>query len=221
MNKQAATVWTIVIIVLTLIVIGIVALVMAPKPPADKVLSLPVQADDWTIGGESSTTTVSLVEYSDFQCPACAFYADWTRKLILDIPELKLTYRHFPLNRIHQNADLSARAAEAAGKQGKFWEISELLFVNQDNWDTNDKAETIFSGYAQQLGLDLVKFNDDLNSQAVKDEVLKDYQSGLDSGVDSTPSFYLNGKFITNPRTYEEFVTLIKDTLATSTTPSL
>jgi protein-disulfide isomerase len=221
MNKQAATVWTIVIILLTLIVVGIVALVTAPKQPTNGILSLPVQADDWTTGGVNASSTVSLVEYSDFQCPACAFYDPLVRRALSDIPELVLTYRYFPLTQTHKNADLSARAVEAAGQQGRFWEMGELLFTNQEKWANDDKAEAIFSGYAQQLGLDLTKFSEDLNSQATKDKIAKDYQSGLDSGVTGTPSFYLNGKFITNPKSYEEFVTLIKDALATSPAPAL
>jgi len=221
MDKQAATIWTIVIIVLTLIVVGIVALVTASKQPTNGVLSLPVQVDDWTIGGANATTTISLVEYSDFQCPACAFYADWTRKLILDIPELRLTYRHFPLTKIHQNADLSARAAEAAGKQGRFWEMSELLFTNRDKWADDNKAEVIFSDYAQQLQLDPAKFTEDLNSQITKNKVSQDLESGLRSGVTGTPSFYLNGAFINNPKTYEDFVRIIEDALAASASPAV
>jgi len=217
MNKQAVTVWTIAVVVLTLIVVGLIALVTASNnQSATGVLSLPVQAGEWTTGGANASSTISLVEYSDFQCPACAFYAPWVKQLLSDIPELVLTYRYFPLTQIHQNADLSAQAVEAAGRQGRFWEMNEAVFAHQQDWAESSQAEPLFMEYAQGLGIDPVKFKQNLDSQSVKDKISQDLKSGLDSGVTGTPSFYLDGKFINNPKTYDDFVGIIKDALAAS-----
>ncbi|MEK7498017.1 MAG: thioredoxin domain-containing protein [Patescibacteria group bacterium] len=153
---------------------------------------------------------VVLVEFGDFQCPACGAYHSVVQKLLTDNKDnLTFVYRNFPLN-IHKNANLAAYAAEAAGLQGKYWQMHDMIFETQDKWSTSTDVESIFVGYAKTLGLDTDKFRTDMNSEVVKKKVEKDAADGLALGVDSTPTFYLNGEKINTPANYEDFNTLIK-----------
>ncbi|MBI5452425.1 thioredoxin domain-containing protein, partial [Candidatus Gottesmanbacteria bacterium] len=151
-----------------------------------------------------------LVEYSDFQCPACAFYYSMVNSLEREIGKKMLfVYRHYPLTQ-HKNARLAAAAAEAAGLQGKFWEMHALLFENQKIWSDTDDARKIFTDYAKSLTLDMMKFEKDLDLQEVKDKVENDLKSGQALGVDATPTFYLNGKKLSNIESYEQFKQIIE-----------
>ena len=116
----------------------------------------------------------------------------------------------------NKNAEAAARAAEAAGKQGKFWEMHDLLFDLQDEWSQEKNAKDKFLEYAQSLDLDLDQFEADIDSKEVKDKVTQDYQSGLRLGVNSTPTFFLNGLKLQNPETYEEFKNLIESSIEQS-----
>lgn len=177
-------------------------------------LSEQVGSDEWTKGASSST--VSLVEYSDFQCPACGYYYPVVEEVLKENKDnIAFTYRHFPLPQ-HKNALAAAYAGEAAGTQGKFWEMHELLFKHQNDWSESTTAESIFEGYAKELNLDIAKFKIDRDSQETKDKVAHDRATGLKSGVNSTPSFYLNGKKIPNPNSPDEFKALIKSATAGS-----
>ena len=125
--------------------------------------------------------------------------------------DFQLVHRHYPLPE-HANAELAARSAEAAGRQGKFWEMHHLLFARQKEWAKKAKAEAerIFVQYAASLNLDTEQFQGDLRSQEIIDKITNDYQEGRRYGVKVTPTFFLNGeKIIGKPRTYEEFKALI------------
>jgi protein-disulfide isomerase len=179
--------------------------------PVDK-----VSETDWVKG--ATTTGVTIVEYSDFQCPACAAYFPLVEEVYSkESNNFQFVYRHFPLSQ-HKNAIPAAQAAEAAGKQGKFWDMSEKIFSLQDNWATSTDPKTVFVGYAKDLSLDITKFEADYSSDEIKAKIDADLKSGLKAGVNSTPTFYLNGKKI-NAQTYEQFKKLINEA-ATSTTNS-
>ncbi|HKZ34454.1 MAG TPA: thioredoxin domain-containing protein, partial [Patescibacteria group bacterium] len=147
---------------------------------------------------------VELVEYSDFQCPACATYHPIVQEVVEKNQDvLKFSYRHLPLQQ-HQYARLSAYAAEAAGKQEKFWDMHDLLFQNQDVWAESDNAQVLFLSYAKELQLNFDRFTQDLSSKDIEDKVQKDYESSVRLGVDHTPTFYLNGKEIA-PQNIDDF----------------
>ena len=155
-----------------------------------------------------------LVEFSDFQCPACAIYYPLVKQLKAEFGDkLGVVYRHFPLRNIHKNADLAARASEAALNQDKFWEMHDMIFENQKEWSTSNNALSLFTNYAVSLGLDREKFLADIDSNFVYDKVNSNYQEGLSLKVGGTPTFFLNGKKIINPRSYNEFKLLIQNTL--------
>lgn len=215
MNTQRILTWAGFVIVIGLIIWGMVAAskkadkISASIAPVDEITS-----GDWINGASSSQIT--LIEYSDFQCPACYAYFPVIEKLMKEeAGKVKLVYRHFPLPQ-HANAVPAAKASEAAGKQGKFWEMYEMIFSTHDEWENSTDIKTVFDGYAVKLGLDMEKYNADFISKETTDAVNADINSGLKAGINSTPTFYLNGKKITNPQGYEEFKKLIDSSASTT-----
>lgn len=201
--------WGAVIAALALIVYGITKLA---TNATGGMLADAVSASDWVRGRKDAK--VMLVEYADFQCPACSAYYPFLKDLEQEFGDRTgFVYRHFPLYQIHRNAGIAARAAEAAGKQGKFFEMHDMLYEKQPVWAGNAYPETIFAGYAEELGLNVKQFKGDIESAEVKASVKSDYEGGLRSLVDATPTFFLGGKKIKNPKNYAEFRQLIESAL--------
>lgn len=158
---------------------------------------------------------VTLIEYGDFQCPACKSYHPLLQQLKEEYGDrVTFQFRHFPLTQIHPNAFISSRAAEAAGKQGKFFEMHDLLFENQDAWATTSNPISIFEGYAQQLNLNVDQFKTDMNSSEVAATINADMKAAQAAGGNSTPTFVLNDTKIENPQSLEDFKKLLDDELA-------
>lgn len=173
-----------------------------------------VSESDWVRG--ASTSTLTLIEYSDFQCPACASYHPLIEQVVNDYANsMRFVYRHFPLPQ-HKQAKSAAYAAEAAGKQGKFWEMYNILFEKQTDWAGKSDADTIFESYAESLGLNMEQYRADAESTEVKNRVDSQYRSGVSAQVNSTPTFFLNGKKLSNPSSYESFKKLLDAAVATS-----
>ena len=213
--EQQKIFWAVLGLVLVVVVASAAYFASQGTAPAGATgaLTVPVTADDWRKGAASSTVTI--VEYSDLECPACATYYPLLNQLVSDFPEqVAVVYRHFPLS-YHRSGQLSARFAEAAGRQGKFWEMHNLLFDHQATWTKNSAAENegLFKTYAKQIGLDLVRLEADLADAGLAAAVEADYQSGTRSGVDATPSLFLNGQKITNPGNYEALKQLVTNEL--------
>ncbi len=190
---------------------GITKLVQSPADNGAPVSVAAIDERDWIKGNKESP--IVLIEYSDFQCVACANYYPLLKELASEFgDDVAFVYRHFPLRQIFPNAQIAGQAAEAAGKQGKFWEMHDMIFEGQRNWSRQrqGQAEETFASYAAALNLDIEQFKRDIHSKSVEDKVNSDYQSGVRAGVNSTPIFFLNGKRIQNPRSYEEFRKLIQ-----------
>jgi len=157
----------------------------------------------------NNLSSVLIVEYSDYQCPACAAYNTLVVKAVQNKgSQFQFVYRNFPLKLIHAHAVESAQAAEAAGLQGKFWEMHDLLFERQTEWESAGNVETIFVTYANQLGLNSTQFITDLHSPAVAAKVENDYLSGTRYNIQATPTFYINGQPL-KFSTYEELAAAI------------
>ncbi|NGP77642.1 thioredoxin domain-containing protein [Balneolaceae bacterium YR4-1] len=159
---------------------------------------------------ESNTNAkLTLTEYSDYQCPACAYFYPIVDSLKQTYGnDLEVVYKDFPLNS-HQYAALAARAAEAAKNQGKFLEMHNMLFENQRQWASGD-AQSRIIGYAKQIGLDMNRFEQDLNAAETQQAVMEEKQEGVQMGVDSTPTFFINGeKLQQNPPSFQDFKALI------------
>jgi Na+/H+ antiporter NhaA len=151
-------------------------------------LAVPVDPDrDHIRGPEESLVT--MVEYGDFECPYCGLAEPAVRELLRDYGEVRYVWRHLPLNDVHPNAQLAAEAAEAAGKQGAFWEMHDLLLDHQDALHARALV-----GYADSLGLDTDRFATDLRKHAGRAHVEEDVESADLSTVSGTPTFFINGK---------------------------
>jgi len=199
--------WGVALLVIGLSIWGIANWAMRTAPDYENKTVQEVAQTDWTKGNPQAPVT--LIEYSDFQCPACASFFPVVKQLLEDYPdEVRFVYRHFPLRSIHAKAQLAGQAAEAAGLQDMFWEMHDMLFIRQSEWSSGNHKD-LFIAYAQELGLDVDKFKEDLGSSFTKDRVDQDFISAQQANLSSTPSFFVNGNYIQNPRTYEEFKDMI------------
>lgn len=156
----------------------------------------------------------TLIEYGDFQCPACAAAHPLVTQLKEDMgDQVAIVFRHFPLTNIHPNALPAAQAAEAAGRQGKFWEMHDLLFERQQEWSQSTAPVSFFNDYARELGLDLDQFGSDMDDPAILNRINDNRGIANQLGVSSTPTFYLNGQQINNPATYDQLKSQVESAL--------
>lgn len=150
-------------------------------------LTVPINERDHLRG--SPDAPVVLVEYGDFECPYCGAAYPVVKKLERDLPDtLAVVFREFPLVAVHPHAELAAEAAEAAGAQGRFWKMHDMLFEHQSALAPADLLK-----YATLLHLDLKRFANDLSGHVFLPKVAGDLKSGLQSGVQGTPTFFING----------------------------
>ena len=186
-----------------------------PDAPEEKSSSFSIDAlaENDNVKGARDAKTI-FIDYSDFQCPACAAYQPLVKQLAQDFEgKLAITYRHFPLPQ-HKHAKLAAYASEAAGKQGKFWEMHDTIFETQKEWSSKNDTRDVFIGYAEKLGLDRAQFVADIDSDEVAEKVDAQYKSGTRAKVTGTPMFYVNGEKFDTPRSYEDFKTAIGEVIS-------
>lgn len=156
-----------------------------------------VSLEEAQIKGNAKAAVI-LEEFSDFQCPACAAYAPAVAEISKNFAtDVAVVYRHLPLRSIHPHADKAARAAEAAGMQGKFWEMHDLLFAKQAEWSATGSQEN-FLAYAETIGLDQEKFLLDWAGANVKAAVSRDESLARAKNLSSTPTFVINGRILKN-----------------------
>lgn len=144
----------------------------------------------------STSGKVVLIEYGDIQCPACGSAHPNMRTISEQYQgQLTFIFRNFPLSSIHPNARAAAAAVEAAGLQGKYWEMQNLMYESQNQWSslTGNDRDSQFVAYAKQLGLDTTKFTSDLTGDPIKQKLAFDLALSNKVGIDSTPTFYLDG----------------------------
>jgi protein-disulfide isomerase len=166
----------------------------------------------WVKGSEAAE--LNLVEFGDLQCPACKAYEPIIKQLETDYKgKIMITYKHFPLTSIHQNALLAARAAEAAGAQNKFWEMHDWLYENQEAWALLPaaEAESKITAAAEKLKLDMDQFEKDLSSKELENKIIAQQNEGIEVGVAATPTFFLNNKRLDpTPKDLAEFKKVIE-----------
>src|SRR3989344_4283449 len=158
---------------------------------------------------------VNVVEFGDYQCPACAYASPILQQLVKaykDNQNVNFVFRNFPLPQ-HSNAMISAEAAEAARDQGKFLEMSEMLYDRQNEWSGNPKALELFAGFAKELGLNVKTFTDSVSQEKFKDIINKDRSDGQALGVNSTPTFFINGEKFQGGLNFDVFKKKIDDQL--------
>ncbi len=182
-----------------------------------QMLTVPVSDQDWFVGGANAPVTI--VEYSDFQCPACGAYYPVMKELSAAFgDQIKIVYRNYPLTQIHPNAQLAAQAAEAAGIQGKFFEMHDFLFQDQNVWSDVEDPTEMFVAYAATLQLNVDQFRADLTSSKARDAVTEDVRGGKSANVSGTPTFFLNGVLIDSPQGLKAFTDVINTALTASVT---
>jgi protein-disulfide isomerase len=148
----------------------------------------------WSKGAPNAAVVIE--EFADFQCPTCGQMHPKVQEIRSAYGDrVKIIYREFPLP-MHQHGYDAALAAEAAGQQGKFWDMENLLFTNQSAWSTASDARKIFEEYAEKIGLDAKKFSDDMVALPTKNRVDADMQRGKALQVGSTPTFFMNGRML-------------------------
>jgi len=149
--------------------------------------------------------------FGDYQCPSCGAYHPLVKEILNRYPQqLRLEFHHFPLVTIHPNSMLASKAAEAAGEQGRYWEMHDALFDHQREWSDSPNAEPIFVALASQMGLDSNKFMQGLRSPQLQDRILRDVEQGQNAKVDAVPTFFINGERVHIKLSMEDFVQVIE-----------
>lgn len=162
---------------------------------------------------------VTIVEFSDLQCPFCKRYLDETHEQLkekyIDTGKVKFAFRHYPLTSIHPNAQISAEASECANEQGKFWEYHDKVFAEQDTWSplTLTDATNSLVSYAGELGMNTDQFKSCVESEKFKDKVNEDLEAGNKVQVDGTPAFFVNGYRLVGAQPFSEFERVIEEEL--------
>ncbi len=152
---------------------------------------------------------VTIIEFSDFQCPFCQRFHPTVQQILDDYPnQVRWVYKHFPLDSIHSEARPSAEASECAAEQGKFWEFTDALFENQSRLGSN-----LYEELASQIGLNSSQFESCISSRKYKDKVEADYQEGIAAGVRGTPGGFINGRVIPGAVPYESLKAFVEQAL--------
>ena len=167
-------------------------------------LTQPVTQQDHIFG--PATAPVTLVEYGDFECPHCGEAYPVIQQILKEMgDQIRFVYRHFPLTETHPHAGEAAEAAEAAGAQGSFWEMHSILFEHQDELRSENLVQ-----YAQNLGLNIERFRTDLEEHIYQRLVEEDFISGVRSGVNGTPTFFINAERMDQPWSYDILIEVLQ-----------
>jgi protein-disulfide isomerase len=161
---------------------------------------------------------VTIVDFSDFQCPFCRRHFEQTLPQIVknyvETGQVRYVYKDFPLYTIHPQAQKAAEAAECAGEQGQYWLMHARIFRGQDEWSQQTDSVSVLKGYAAELGLDTGQFDACLDSGRFAANVQADAAEGVAAGVNSTPSFFINGRPLSGALPFSEFQRVIEEELA-------
>ncbi len=155
--------------------------------------------------GGGPNAAVVIEEFADYQCPPCGNMHPVVQKIVDDYGDrVRVVFRNYPLQKLHKNAFTAARAAEAAALQGKFWQMNDMIFKNQKEWEGSPEPRHIFHNYASRIGLDVEKFKADMDNQAVTSRVIADAERGGSLGVGGTPTMFINGRELTGEQSTSE-----------------
>jgi protein-disulfide isomerase len=167
-------------------------------------LQFPVDGNDHAKG--SPDAAVTIVEYGDYECPFCRASEPIVEALDQALgSNLRLVFRHFPVTNLHPHAERAAETAEAAGAQGKFWEIHRILFANQEALEDADLRR-----YADSLGLDMQRYDAEMEEHIYRHKVRQDLLEGLQTGVRGTPTFFIDGERLDGPPDLQEMLRLVR-----------
>lgn len=204
-------------------VVGIGALIALSRRGGNAVKPLdpnlkPVASSGYTLG--SPNAPVEVLEFADFECPACAVFANVTepdvRAKLVNTGLIRVRFFDFPINEVHRNSVVASRAAACANESGKFWEMHDLLFMNQDRWssEATSKPGAMMQDFAKQIGLDAGKFSECLESGRHDAEIAGHRDEATKFKVGSTPSFVIGGNLVEGAMPYDEFKRHVDEALA-------
>ena len=199
-------------LILTSVLIGGVALLFSNSGSTKTVNQAQVVGDARHVQGPD-TAKVTVVEFGDFQCPACKATEPIVQQLLTTHgKEIRFIFRQFPLTQVHPNAQRSAQVAEATTSFGKFWQMHDLLYETQDDWGDlkANEAQAKFDSYVEKLKIDKNEFKKKIDSQETNDKITTDVSDATKINVDGTPTFYVNGQKTLAPQlisTVESFLT--------------
>ncbi len=194
-------------IIMAVVVVGFIATVTLTREEADRPQG---EVSNHIIG--EGTSGVTLVEYGDFQCPACGQYYPIINT-VKDIygDEISFQFRHFSLFGNFPNSMAAHLAAEAAGNQDRFFDMHDLLYERQESWSPSNNAKQVFEGYAEELDLDMERFRADYASSETRAVINADIAFAREKDVTGTPTFFINDERISNPTGIEEFFEVIDE----------
>ena len=159
----------------------------------------------------SEKAELTLVEFGDYQCPSCGAYHPFVKEILERYPkQLRLEFHHFPLITIHPNSMAAAKAVEAAGEQGHYWEMHDALFEYQTQWASQPDPKPVFAALASRIGINGAILVQTMESPQLQDRILKDVQRGDDVKIDAVPTFFINGERIHIKLSMEDFVQVIE-----------
>jgi protein-disulfide isomerase len=207
-----------IVIVLAVAVAAGTALLMSRDPEPSPASDTPAAASGLpkliaTGGGQfrgPSNAKVTLVEFGDYQCPTCAAYHPLVKELLARYPQqLRLEYHHYPLISIHPNAMMASMAAEAAGEQGRYWEMHDMIYEHQDQWSRKANPEAEFLTFAGRVGLNQNAFMQALRSPAIQERILEDVVRAREGNLEGVPTFFINGELLDNQYSVDYYVKII------------
>ena len=214
MKREA---WIMILIVAVVVIGGIVLINVGNQAQLAPVKNAEALARGHSARIGSTEAKVTVVEFGDFQCPACLAAEPIVQQVLeryKDNPQFSFVYRNFPLASIHKNAMLAAEVSLAAKAHGKFWEMHDAFFVTQDEWATSDNSIDLFLGYAGELGLDVNKIRASVEAHEFLSEIEADLADGETLGVPGTPTFFINDMRQQSTPSFTDFVQLIETELS-------
>jgi protein-disulfide isomerase len=162
----------------------------------------------------SPSATVTLVEFGDYECPACSQYAPYIKQILTDnAGKVNFVFRQYPIPQ-HKNSLIASYAVEASGLQGRYWEMHEKVYATQIDWANASDPTSVFVTYANDVGLNQNQLLNDLNSQVIKDAVTRDVNDGNTIGITETPTFYINGVKVNLTGSFNQIGDLIEAQLS-------
>lgn len=206
MKKEAKKMIWIAVVVIVLIGGGIYAWNASQSSPTTNPVvaqNLLMNANSHTNEVGTRTYPVTLIEFGDYECPACGAAYPIVKQLVANNPQIKFVFRNFPLSQ-HPFAQIAAEAAEAAAAQGKFWEMHDAIYANQNIWVTMQSPLDAFVKMATELGLNVQQFQSDVTSNKYAAVINKDMADGNALGIYQTPTFFINGQMYVGPTDYND-----------------
>lgn len=218
MTQEAKTIIGIGVVTLTILVMGVIFLTKNSSSSSSKSRTQPdtdnvfdqatlIRSDSEKLGSDSAK--VKIVEFGDYQCPACGQAYPDVKRMTQDYEgKIELVFRNFPLPQ-HHNAPMAAEAAEEAGIQGKFWPMHDKLYETQSQWSDLSNPLDTFTQFGQSLNLNLDQFKTDVSNNKFQDNIQQGISDGNSVGVSATPTFFINGKRYTGVLSYDDFKAII------------